>query len=91
MEEICFEVIAVANRCGVPLTCKDVQRLVKAMPEMPADGKSSTMQDAEAKRKSEVDMFCQTIVDLGKKHGVPTPYNRMMLDFVKIKEDMFGM
>ncbi|MPM80921.1 hypothetical protein SDC9_127972 [bioreactor metagenome] len=91
VEEICFEVIAVANRCGVPLSCNDVKRLISIFPGMQADGKSSTMQDVEAKRKTEVDMFCQTIVNLGKKHGVLTPYNRMMLDFVKIKEDMHGM
>ena len=43
-------------------------------------------QDAVAKRKTEVDMFAGAVIDLGKKHGIPTPVNQKWLEAVKKME-----
>ena len=43
-----------------------------------SDGKTSMLQDVLAKRKTEVDIFAGTIIELGQKHNIPTPYNEMI-------------
>ncbi len=41
------------------------------------------LQDREAGRKSEVDIFAAELIRLGKKAGVPTPYNQLIFHLVK--------
>ena len=48
------------------------------------DGKTSMLQDVEAGRKTEVDMFAGTMIQFGKKHSIPTPYNCMIKEFIDI-------
>ena len=45
------------------------------------------LQDIEAGRKTEVDIFSGTVVKLGEKHGIPTPYNKIMLDMIEILQE----
>lgn len=48
--------------------------------------KPSMLQDVEAGRKTEVDYINGAIIEMGEKHGVPTPVNRTMLGLVKTIE-----
>ena len=48
------------------------------------DVKTSMLQDVEAKRKTELEMFGSTMVKFGKKHNIPTPYNLVMRDMLEI-------
>ena len=48
------------------------------------DGKTSMLQDVEAGRKTEVDIFAGTIVKLGLKHNIPTPYNKILMEMIEI-------
>ena len=41
----------------------------------------STAQDVRNKRKTEIDFLNGTIVRLGKKYGIPTPYNSMITNW----------
>jgi 2-dehydropantoate 2-reductase len=41
------------------------------------------LQDVEAGRKTEVEMFAGKIIELGKHYGVPTPVNQMFFDSIK--------
>ncbi len=59
-----------------------VQLSTVASPE----GKTSMLQDVEAKRKTEVEIFSGTIVDLGKKYNIPTPYNKIVKEMVEVME-----
>ena len=36
------------------------------------------LQDVLAKRKTEVDLFAGTVIELGKKHNIQTPYNQIL-------------
>lgn len=69
------EVVAVAAAKGV-----DIRELTKMeldeekLPNLAA--KYSTLQDIEAKRRTEVDMLCGAVIRLGKQYGIPTPYNQ---------------
>ncbi len=51
---------------------------------MTADGKTSMLQDVEAGRKTEVGIFAGTVVDLGRKYNVQTPYNKIMKEMLEV-------
>lgn len=47
----------------------------------------STLQDLDAKRHTEVDMFAGAMVRMGKELGIPTPYNEFMYHAIKALEE----
>jgi len=68
------EVIAVANAEGFPLTEEHLEEDLRITCNYTPLGKCSMLQDVEAGRKTENAFFCGTICELGKAHGIPTPY-----------------
>ena len=52
--------------------------------------RSSMYQDVLKKRKTEVERINGAIVDIGRKNGIPTPYNEVMLRLVQIKEAAYN-
>ena len=58
-----------------------------ALEKMSDDGKTSMLQDILSKRPTEIDIFCGEIIKLGKEFGVQTPYNQVLYDLIKIKEE----
>ncbi|MCR4743153.1 MAG: ketopantoate reductase family protein, partial [Treponema sp.] len=44
------------------------------------------LQDMEARRKSENPFFCGTIMELGKKHNIPTPYCEFLYQLIDASE-----
>ena len=46
-------------------------------------------QDIEAGRKTELDIFAGTVLRLGAKHKVATPYNQVMYEIIRILEEKF--
>ena len=68
------EVIAVANAEGFPLTEEHLEEDLRITCNYTPLGKCSMLQDVEAGRKTENAFFCGTICELGKVHGIPTPY-----------------
>ena len=69
------EAIAVAKAEGVHFNEDPKELVMDQIKDMPRDGKPSMLEDLEAGRPMEIDYFSGTIVRLGKKHGVPTPYH----------------
>ena len=47
----------------------------------------STLQDLDAKRHTEVEMFSGTVVRLGKELNIPTPYNEFVYHMIKALEE----
>lgn len=47
----------------------------------------STLQDLDAGRHTEVDMFAGAVMRLGEKYGVPTPYNTFIFHCIKALEE----
>ncbi len=47
----------------------------------------STLQDLDAKRHTEVDMFSGAIVRMGRELGIPTPYNEFTYHMIKALEE----
>ena len=49
-------------------------------------GKTSMLQDIEAGRKTEVEVFAGKVVELGRKHRIPTPVNQTLLSIIHVLE-----
>lgn len=78
------EVQQIAKAEGVNNTEDMIEKTVEHLKTMLPEGKTSMLQDVEAGRKTEVDMFAGTIVKLGEKHGIETPYNKIMKEMIEI-------
>ncbi len=76
------EVQAIAKAEGVNNTETMIDETVAHIKTMIPEGKTSMLQDVEAGRKTEVEMFAGTIIDYGKKHGIPTPYNKILKEML---------
>ncbi len=79
------EVENIARAEGVRNSENLIEETVEHLYTMIPEGKTSMLQDVEAGRKTEVDIFASTVIELGKKHGIQTPYNKVfkeMLDAI---------
>ena len=47
----------------------------------------STLQDLDAKRQTEIDMFCGTVIRLAREQGIPVPYNTFAYHIIKGLEE----
>lgn len=73
------EVIAVGRPEGITLGDADLDQWEAVLAGQPDDGWTSTLQDVEAGRPTEVEMFAGRVVALGERHGIPTPVNQAVL------------
>ena len=86
MEALMREVIELAGVVGIDLVEDDLQKWYGFLMQLSPEGKSSMLQDVEAGRKTEVEIFSGKICELGRKHGVATPVNRTVLQIIKVME-----
>jgi 2-dehydropantoate 2-reductase len=86
MEALMREVIALAGPAGVNLGEPDIVDWYRVLPTLSPTGKTSMLQDVEAGRKTEVEIFGGTVVALGERYGVPTPVNRTLFQIVRVLE-----
>jgi len=89
MDMISNEVLAVGNAHGVAIGQEEVDRMKSTMKIVDEFGKTSMLQDREAKRYSEVDEFAGEIISLGKQYNIPTPYNEFIYNMVKSIEETY--
>lgn len=78
------EVQAIAKAEGVRNTESMIDETIKHLHTMIPEGKTSMLQDVEAGRKTEVEMFAGTVIKLGKEFGIPTPYNKIIKEMIEI-------
>ena len=79
------EVIRVAAAKGIDIS--NPQNPAGKNLTLPPDARFSTLQDLDAKRPTEIDMFCGTLIRMGKELGVETPYNEFAWHAVKALEE----
>lgn len=72
------EVQKIAKAEGVKNTDIMIDETIAHLHTMIPEGKTSMLQDVEAGRKTEVDMFAGTVIELGLKHNIQTPYNQII-------------
>jgi 2-dehydropantoate 2-reductase len=49
------------------------------------------LQDVEAGRKTEVEIFAGTVLALGRRHGIPTPVNEILGRMIGALERLAGV
>ena len=87
--KIMKEVQSIAKAEGVKNTETMIDEALVGFHKMIPEGKTSMLQDVEARRKTEVDMFAGTIIELGIKHNIQTPYNQVMKDMIGVIHESF--
>ncbi len=72
------EVMALSEKEGVFLTDNDLNYWLGVIDGLNPQGKPSMLQDVEAKRVSELELFAGTVLRHGEKHGIEVPMNAML-------------
>ena len=83
------EVLDLADKAKVNLTAKDLAQWDRVLADLSPNGKTSMLQDVEAKRKTEVEIFAGKVVRLGEIYQVATPVNQTMLHAIKAIESQY--
>lgn len=91
MIDVMKEVMAIANAKGIALGQSDINGYLELLPTFDPQGKSSTHQDMEAGRKTEVEMFAGMVCSMGSEMGIPTPLNHMIYKMILTMEKMRGV
>jgi 2-dehydropantoate 2-reductase len=84
------EVIALSVKAGVNLNEDDLQNAVKIIDSLGPEGKPSMLQDVEAGRKTEVEIFAGTVIELGRAYGMETPVNQILWRMIRTLERGYG-
>lgn len=79
------EVVAVALAVGIDI--REEKAASFDSRTVSPKARFSTLQDLDAKRHTEVDMFSGVLLRLGKELNIPTPYNALALDIIKALEE----
>ena len=83
------EARALSEKENVNLTRADINYWLCILGGLNPQGKPSMLQDIEAKRHSEVELFSGTVLALGRKHSLTLPVNQMLYDNIKAMESKF--
>jgi 2-dehydropantoate 2-reductase len=86
--DIMRECIAVGRAEGAVLDEAMMQPCIEIYRREPRDGLNSLHADRLAGRPMEIDARNGAIVRLGRKHGIPTPCNRMAVTILEIYSEM---
>lgn len=81
MKNICNEISQIAKAEGLKNT-DFYKSTIESLKLMIPEGKTSMLQDIEAHKKPEVDLFGGTVVKLGEKHNIETPYNKVISEIL---------
>lgn len=79
------EVAQVAWAKGIDI--RDMENPGAHNSPIPAEARFSTLQDLDAKRETEIEMFSGTLVRLGKELGIETPYNDFAYHVIRCLEE----
>jgi 2-dehydropantoate 2-reductase len=86
MDSAMREVIAIAEAAKIRISGEDIENWYSFLSQLSPDGKTSMLQDVEAERKTEVEMFSGKMIELGKFYGIPTPVNQTLYRIIKVIE-----
>ena len=85
------EAVEVARAEGVELNAAETREVIDqiAGPTGTGDNKSSLCVDIVNRRPCEIDVISGAVVQLGRKHGIPTPVNKTLVAAVKALESHY--
>lgn len=79
------EVVEIAAAKGVDI--RQLSDIENINHPSPPKSRYSTLQDLDAGRHTEIDMFSGTICRYGKEYGIPTPYNTFTYHIIRALEE----
>lgn len=90
MRSILEEVASVAKAQDIALDFDERWAAITGLLEKAVGGKSSMLQDVQARRRTEIDVINGAIVAAGKRTGVPTPHNDAMVNMISALQASFA-
>lgn len=81
------EVVQIAQKLGVDLSKEDMDRQEETLMALPFLNKPSTLQDLEAGKRTEIDMFAGTVIAYARRLGVAAPVNEMLYHAIHVLEE----
>lgn len=81
------EAVEVAKAHGVKNTQNLIPEVLECIKTMLPQTRTSMLQDVDAQRETEVDVFAGYVSELGKKYNIATPYNDVFLEIIKAIDD----
>ncbi len=81
-----MEVLLIAEKKEIKLTTDDIAKHLEIFRTLAPEGKTSMLQDVEAGRKTEVEIFSGAVIEMGIKLGIPTPVNDMLFRMIRTIE-----
>jgi 2-dehydropantoate 2-reductase len=88
MRAIVRECIAVGRAEGATLEDSIAEGILERMGRGPRDAANSMLADRRAGRPMEIDARNDVIVRLGRKHGIPTPMNALLVALLEAAQDL---
>jgi 2-dehydropantoate 2-reductase len=82
------EVIQLSQKAGIHLNQEDLAEFIKIINGLSPEAKTSMLQDIEAGRKTEVEIFAGTVLALGRQYMIRTPVNEILYKIITIMEKM---
>ena len=82
VDELASETVAVAQALGLSLDRDERVTYIHEHFAAAGSGQPSMLQDARAKRKTEVEVINGAVVSAASEFGVPTPTNALMVQLV---------
>lgn len=83
------EVLALSQKIGIDLEEADIQKYLQVADTLAPEGKTSMLQDVEAGRKTEVEIFAGAVIELGRKYGIESPVNQVLLRMIQTIEQTY--
>lgn len=80
------EVVQLAQAAQIELSDADIESIPPIVATLLPEGKTSMLQDMEAGRRTEVESFAGTVLELGRRYGVDTPVNALLYRLLTAKE-----
>ena len=86
VKDICRECIEVSKSVGIKIEYDEMLKEIEKVIESTSENISSMLQSIIRKRRTEIDSINGYICDLGRKAGIETRINRILMGLVKIRE-----
>ncbi len=83
LKRLMYEAALVAEKEGIVNAKKICKEAVDFLIYKQGDATPSMLQDVRAGRKTEVDIFAGTVINLGRKYGIETPENNLIYEKLK--------
>jgi 2-dehydropantoate 2-reductase len=87
MDDAMREVMLIAQAQCIDLNEGDIKNWHDVLSDLSPEGKTSMLQDVEAGRKTEVEMFAGKVIELGRRFNIPTPVNETLFQTILALED----